>query len=569
MPAPTNINAATAVNIGTSFPYSITQNVNDSGTTYTVWYKVVLTEDSVLSIYGFGDLVDYSVLTTIYTSNGTSVWQGMDYTENLALQVPFLAGTYYFKFESAGGNILVALLHLRVDTGPLDTISGGDLLINQDSDTGPLVTINKLTGAVKNVYPAFFASGESGGSLPTALGYVFHDFASNEVVIYDINLVEISRNSSATYGDIVCSNSTLDKHYSFKTGASFYSLFQWAPVTGLPTTIENNNVPRQASYNPTSFCVNNDLTILYFVGNFAGVSKAVKAWDIVGNAYLTDLNAAESGKAAWDIVMLADDTILVLYYDPGGSTGFVKQFDSAGVLLNTFNFTNIDLPFGTPPRICVGPDDPDSFWIMYSMLDNDGQTQFFRIKISDSSTITDITAPQYETNVYNKGIEDPPDAYFGPAFSCPIVLAVSDTPGATITVTKTVVDGEGGETFDFTATGGLSPGSFSLGDGDSQVFTDVPPGTYSIQETPDTGFTTIYVVTDDQDPAAIEVIADESITIAVTNTAIGPSAALSGIYKIVPNSRKTNDTVYTSLDPVETEDQEIPDPFFKTGLVGQ
>jgi len=49
--------------------------------------------------------------------------------------------------------------------------------------------------------------------------------------------------------------------------------------------------------------------------------------------------------------------------------------------------------------------------------------------------------------------------------------------------------------------------------------------------------------------------------------ASNPPNPLSGIYQIVPDKR--NDTLWVSFDPEVTEDVKIPDPFFKTGLIGK
>jgi hypothetical protein len=571
MPAPTNISSATATNVGSSFPYTTTQDVNDAGTTYTVWYKIILGSDKVISVFGFGDLIAYTVLTTVYLSDGTTVFNGYNYTQNLPLQLSLAAGTYYFKFSSVAGNVGTAVLSLRVDEGPNIAIVLGDLLVNQDIDNFSLITIRPSTEEVVNVYPAFFPAGESGGSLPTSLTYIFHDFVNSEIVIFDVDFNEVVRIADATYGDVVAYNPTGDVFYSLLIGVSFYSLFQWAP-DGTPTTLENNTIPKQASFTISQFTVNSDATRLYIAGNFAGASKPIKVWNLTTHAYEADLAPADPDfDDIWDVLCLADDTILALYYHtPPDSEAEVRQYNAAGTLLRTYPVTDVNYPAGTPPRITIGPDDPDSFWIMYALFLTQGITKFIRFDTSDGSEISNFNAAEFEAGVYRdeEDVTATPSAYFGPSFSCPLVLGVS-APEAlgSITVNKVLVGGLGSETFDFTAGGGLSPASFTLGDTDSQVFSNLAPGTYSIQETPVTGFTISYTVTGDQDPAAIEILGGENITVTVTNTETAIPNPLSGIYKIVPDKR--NDTLWVSFDPEETEDVKIPDPFFKTGLIGK
>src|SRR5690349_12413845 len=68
MPAPTNISALTAIDVG-AFPFTYTQRVDDAGLTYTVWVKFTPPVGAVVvSIYGFGDLTTY--IPTLETFNG-------------------------------------------------------------------------------------------------------------------------------------------------------------------------------------------------------------------------------------------------------------------------------------------------------------------------------------------------------------------------------------------------------------------------------------------------------------------------------------------------------------------
>jgi len=46
-----------------------------------------------------------------------------------------------------------------------------------------------------------------------------------------------------------------------------------------------------------------------------------------------------------------------------------------------------------------------------------------------------------------------------------------------------------------------------------------------------------------------------------------PPTFLGGIYRLIPD--RTKDTIYTGFGPTTTEDRKIPDPFIKTGLIGE
>jgi hypothetical protein len=96
--------------------------------------------------------------------------------------------------------------------------------------------------------------------------------------------------------------------------------------------------------------------------------------------------------------------------------------------------------------------------------------------------------------------------------------------------------------FDFTVDGGLSPASFSLGDGEIQDFIDIDPGIYDVEELPKTGYLTYYNVSNGSAHDAVIVASGEIVIVTVYN-----QVAYSGIYKMIPN--KTFDELYTSLLP--------------------
>lgn len=135
----------------------------------------------------------------------------------------------------------------------------------------------------------------------------------------------------------------------------------------------------------------------------------------------------------------------------------------------------------------------------------------------------------------------------------------------TIRVQKVTVPSDLPDSFAFTTSGGLSPGTFNLQDGEEQVFSDLADGTYGVTETPDSGFTTAYDVSNDDPHGAIELAGGVTVTVIVTNTRI--INALSGIYEMIPG--KTDDTLWVSFDPEATTDVEIPEPYAESGLIGE
>ena len=143
------------------------------------------------------------------------------------------------------------------------------------------------------------------------------------------------------------------------------------------------------------------------------------------------------------------------------------------------------------------------------------------------------------------------------------------TANGNLIVTKVVVGGPSGVSFTVDVASGLVPASFSVTDGGSQAYLDIAPGTYSVIEQDDTDYLTTYDV-DNADPnSAIVIGSGETVNVIITNTYNVITNPLSGIYKIIPNSFKSNDTVYLTLAPETTEDRAIPQPTFRLGLAGK
>lgn len=98
----------------------------------------------------------------------------------------------------------------------------------------------------------------------------------------------------------------------------------------------------------------------------------------------------------------------------------------------------------------------------------------------------------------------------------------SDVPGS-LTVRKVVTGPSeyAATPFAFTTTGGLTPSTFSLANGDTQVFADIPVGTYGVTETPVADWTIDYTVSNADAHDAIDVGAGEDVTVIVRNTYSG------------------------------------------------
>ncbi len=103
-----------------------------------------------------------------------------------------------------------------------------------------------------------------------------------------------------------------------------------------------------------------------------------------------------------------------------------------------------------------------------------------------------------------------------------LYIAVPLNPGS-ITINKTTVPAGDLTDFDFAAGGGLSPASFQLAGGGSQVYDPVTPGSgYSIIETPNPDYSSSISVSNGSLPTDIVVGDGEAVVVTVINASTLP-----------------------------------------------
>ncbi len=99
-------------------------------------------------------------------------------------------------------------------------------------------------------------------------------------------------------------------------------------------------------------------------------------------------------------------------------------------------------------------------------------------------------------------------------------LVVTNCGGspATLIVNKVTSPANLPNVFAFTTTGGLSPSTFNLSDGQSQTYTPVTPGAYGVTETPVAGIATSYAVSTGEPHDAFTVGSAATVTVTVSNS---------------------------------------------------
>ena len=440
MPAPTNQTAATAIDIGTVFPYSTTQDVNFGGTTYTVWYKYVAqTGDVVIGVFAFGDLVAYTAKLAIFSPDGVTTYLGMGGSNNVPAQFPVIVGnTYFFKISSNSGNVATAILSLSARRGPTLTAASGALWINDDTSGFPLALLSATDGTVRRFVQPFAAS-DNGDVLNSGLVLV-QDNVTSKPALYDAAMTLILATTVAFAGVISTNKTTL--FYVGDPGGG--------AVKAKVTTVSNVGIQGATTWTfavagLTGMAPSPDETILYYTGSGGATNAAVKRWDLVNDVALTNLVAGIANYNTRDIVVLTDGTLLVVYFRSNVDTQ-VLHYSAAGATLNAYTFSVVS---NVNTRICRALDDPLSFWIFLKQTAagaNRGLSRIQNIQVSDGTVLTTFDPLEFEGGAGQAAAAATPAAYFGHSQSCPILVLRAALPPFTPPVPCTDLGVGGGGT---------------------------------------------------------------------------------------------------------------------------
>lgn len=561
MPPPPNTTSGTATDISGLFPYTASVTAHDSGTTYDLWYKFTATVSTMIGAWAFGGTVGsgYRPAAFIYGPNSPtmSILSGGN---NRPVQFWVEAGsTYYIKFRTSSPTISPAVAAISILEFTQDHFSSGDIIVNDDTKDYPAAIFSSTTGDMLKYLPPGFASGESGAVLDDGT-ILLDESTDTTLILYDSDFNVIATLSGtpnyAEFGGITCNRTN---RFYVTNSNKVWKITNVGVVVGIVANITT------VAGTARSIAVSPDETILYY-REYPGVdSSIIKRWDLVNDLPLSNLVAAPGGGynlSSREILCLEDGTIIAAYVNPGVSY-YLKRYNADGTTANTYSAPG-SYTITDPIRLAYAIDDPTSFWAWFEEDNTSGEAHFLNIKCSDGTILATATTQMYEVGDMLGAETATPYARFGHSESCPfLILRAGDVPTTTtLTVTK-VVSGTDA-TFDFTASDTLSPSTFSLSNGESQTYTSVGPGTYSIIETANLNYSTSYLVSNSDPHTAIVIVEGDHVTVTVTNTLL-PDVA-SGIYKIVPNKR--NDTLYVDPSEGTTEVVKIPDPTASFAYIG-
>lgn len=426
-----NLTAATAAAFST-LPASATVDVGlaDQFDNYRLWYKFTWTDPAYnLLTYSTeaGSGNQYQPIVTVYTGtpDNLTVYANQE-NASRQLTTPLSRDhlVYYLEVENfLGPSRLLNGEQCALSWAASNTAAApaGAIFINDDSAgyVFPYVAMDPTDGTVYQSAP--FPQGERVGILEDGRT-LWHDLQQDTLWRYTAGMQPIAEQSwigdGLAIGDVPLASDFDSLYYACDPGdvgtardarvqviTAFGSAgATWTlPITGI-----------------AGIQVSRDSTVLYYSSSLATEPSAVSRWDLVNDVALTDLDAGETGyRAALDILVMVDGTVLVMRRPVGAGTSRVRHYDTDGTLLGTYTCT------GVLNRITYALED-DEFWT-WELSDsgfsgNFGTGTFVRVDLATMTAIDSFEQPQA---VFGKTLQADP-ALVGPLqfhnVSCPFMI---------------------------------------------------------------------------------------------------------------------------------------------------
>lgn len=513
-----------------------------------IWFRFPLTGELKLAFGGFCDKGGTFIpLTQAFDSDGTTFLRAQVVSDFAWYAIIDATTDKYVRIAKSGGGASDFDFTVNFDTkicnDPAAVIENGDILENDD-EGGPGVLMNSI-GEIKTFFDPF-PSGEYGALLPNNISLWDGDqHGAGRYELY--NGLDYVLSLSITGQFNICASDT--QFFMCKHSGNPHTIYQ---VDDDGTAVNIGSLPVIApNVNITGFGCNRAGTILYWTKQSG--DAVVHRWDVATALPLSDLYTIPGFDTVADrvsttefnnggeISCLPDDSLLLWWTDASLAKKIILHIDSTGTLIDSFDASPIGLN-----HFAYIKDSTNSIRAWYLADGDSGLNTYGTYDVLTDTLSSTFSKRNFSTGV-NETQSDP--TIFGPATSCQFITFVAAE--GSITVIK-VTDPSGViQEFDFNTSGGLSPSSFSLSDGEVQEYLALAAGTYGVTEVAVTGFTISYDVSNGDPHTAIILGDGDNVIVTVTNTLL----LKGGIYKIVPGKR--NDTLW--LDNfVGTEDVKIP-----------
>lgn len=483
MPAP-----STYIDI-TSTPFSrlVTQAAFNAGTyggtARATWFRYVATGAMCLGVHtDRGGTFNPSL--GIYQSDGTTVVRTGSASTSFYGQLP-TAGTYYVKVSGSDASDFD--FTFLADAKPLNafTIPRGSLIINDDAN-GPPAAVMTPAGELLGFLSAI-PGGEIGAVLPGGAS-IWQDLygkhsAVGSFALFDSTPAYVASANPAAYGGfhLPAAASATNFFTVHKPTGRVYRITPAGVVTGPIATLPATTLI-------FAFGVSRDGTIAYWA---AKGSAALHRHNLTTDVALSDIYTTPDGTAIGvtannkpgEILCLPDGTLVTWYGDVFLPSTLV-HLSATGTLLASYPFASTPFPFVDHVSYTdINGSSAVNLWRLKDPGLDVGRFCRFNLATGLESPTFDRALFQFQSNL----ITDDPTV-LSPSESCSFITFILPEPIGTLIVTK---QAPADTTRDFTiqAGGGLSPSSFTLRDGQTRTFLEVPAGTYSLAEILPDGWT--------------------------------------------------------------------------------
>lgn len=326
----------------------------------------------------------------------------------------------------------------------------GYLFIPPDLAGGyPGILLDPVSGEVAGIVPNFPA-GESGAADPTTKRLLVPDKSDTSLLhLYDIPTMTL-------VSSVAILDATGSDDQPIAVSADAFYVLQYIPalladrLTEVSTdgvagatwdlTVPGGSVITTAAQ---ALGIRDDETIAYYARGVDG--DPIRAWDLVGNAALPDLVAGQANYVPIDLLVLRDNTILVLYRGPTlADPNKIERYDSSGNLLTTYD-PQADIPGMASyfiDHIRPTPDDPDTFWVWLQDANVTPRAYAFLTYNTETGAVTvTLTSEEYTEGIIGATVPagSSPSQIGGAPNSCPLLVlrtATAPTPGPTCPGTR-------------------------------------------------------------------------------------------------------------------------------------
>ncbi len=413
MSAPTNISAATAMDLATWGDY-VVPDVNLLSAPYELWFTfttlaneyvvgikseapVASTYDPIFVVYD-GTVMSLSAVFTPTAPNRPS-----DVSVNPSTQ-------YWVRVRQVGAGAPNASLTFRLVKAPSGVVPIGSLLIPDVSPGFRLAAISGVDGSVLGYTP--FPAGESGVVLADGTMAV-EDTANNNIKIYAADLTTLIATVAIDLNNTgqINTNATEDAFLmAIRNGVSAATV---SKVSSTGTITDTWTMPVSPGIIGAAFSP--DEGIIYWIQNTVA-NQPVRRFDTVGNTALSNLAAGiASTSFGRNVIVLPSDGSVLVSYRPSSGNQFIRRYSAAGATLNTY--TRSPVATRTVDRVTLDVT-AGHFWLW----EQTGTTHYFTlIRASDGAEILVHQVPVTVDGEIQETSDTAP--IFGASWSCPLLVS--------------------------------------------------------------------------------------------------------------------------------------------------